>query len=283
MISYDLLADSSCDLDGTFLASLDVQCMNMTYLTPAGPKKNGDESTGTFYERLKNHERVTTAALNAEELFAAAEPSLKAGRDVLYLAFSSGLSSSFQVAVKAFEDLSAAYPGRTVKVVDTLSESAGYGLLLALAAEKRKQGESLDEVARWTENTRLSVAHWFTVDDLQYLKRGGRISGAAAVIGGVLDIKPVLKMDDAGHLAPVYKVRGRKNAVKALGEQCVKNALAGSPVFIAHGDCADDARTLKETLEKACISVNKICEIGPVIGAHTGPGTLAIFFMAKSR
>ena len=228
----------------------------------------------------------TTSQVNGEALREFVEPYLKSGTDVLYLAFSSSLSGTYNAARLVFEELREEYPDRSVRVVDTLGASMGEGLMVYLACRERDKGLSLDEVAKWVEDNRLKLAHWFTVDDLHHLKRGGRVSGAAAFFGTMLAIKPVLHVDDEGHLIPMEKVRGRRASLDALVEHMAKTGVdnAHQTVFISHGDCEADvnyvADRIRERFGTKEIYTNPI---GPVIGAHSGPGTVALFFLAKDR
>ena len=209
-----------------------------------------------------------------------------AGRDALVIAFSSGLSTTYQSAVIAGQDLQEKYPQRKVLVVDSLCASLGQGLLCWHAAQKRDQGMSLEELANWLQTHKLNLCHWFTVDDLKYLKRGGRISAAKALMGTMLNIKPVLHVDDEGHLVNVSTVRGRKASIRAMVEQMAQSALPGENDFISicHGDCYDDACALAEMVkEQLGVKEVFIGYTGAVIGSHSGPGTLALFFLGQYR
>ena len=214
------------------------------------------------------------------------EAALQAGKDVLVLAFSSGLSTTYQSAVIASQDLKEKYPQRSIRVVDTRSASLGQGLLVWYACQKRDEGMTLDQLADWVEETKYRLCHWFTVDDLMYLKRGGRVSAATAIVGTMLGIKPVLHMDDEGHLINVGKVRGRKASIEALAEKLGQLGLPGQnkKVFICHGDCLEDAKQL-EAIVKEQYGVEEafIGYTGAVIGSHSGPGTLALFFLGEKR
>ena len=202
------------------------------------------------------------------------------------LAFSSGLSTTYQSARIAAEELLEAYPDRMIRVVDTLSASLGQGLLVWYTCRKRDEGLSLDETADWVEENKLHLCHWFTVDDLFFLKRGGRISGATAVMGTMLNIKPVLHMDDEGHLISMGKARGRKAAIQALAEKTreLGEGYDNATMFISHGDCREDAEYLAGLLKKKYGVKNVyVSYVGAVIGSHSGPGTLALFFMGRHR
>ena len=202
------------------------------------------------------------------------------------LTFSSGLSTTHQSAVIAATELAEKYPDRKIRVVDTLCASLGQGLLVWHACKKRDEGMGLDELADWCEEAKKNVAMWFTVDDLMFLKRGGRVSAATALVGTMLQIKPVLHVDDEGHLINVAKARGRKAAIEALDKKVGETGLPGEndTVFISHGDCLEDAQLLEKILqEKYGVKSAFIYYVGAVIGSHSGPGTLALFFMGSKR
>ena len=229
---------------------------------------------------------ATTSAINPTGWEDAIEPILAAGRNALVITFSSGLSTTYQSAVIAAEELQAKYPERTVRVVDSLCASLGQGLLVWYACQKRDAGMSLDELTDWLEENKFRLCHWFTVDDLMYLKRGGRVSAATALVGTMLQIKPVLHVDDEGHLINVAKARGRKASIEALAKKLGELGLPGenSTVFISHGDCIEDAKLLETMLkERYGVQEAVIGYVGAVIGSHSGPGTLALFFLGSHR
>ena len=229
---------------------------------------------------------LSTNAVNVAQYVEALEPLLQAGKDVLVLAFSSGLSTTYNSSRLAVEELSAKYPERKLYTVDTLCASLGQGLLVWYAARERDRGHSIEEVRDWIEEHRLNICHQFTVDDLHFLKRGGRISAATAVVGTMLQIKPVLHVDDEGHLINIGKARGRQAALKALVDKMEQTALdSGSlTVFISHGDCLEDAQTVAEMVKKRFgVEDVYINYVGPVIGAHSGPGTVALFYAGTER
>ncbi|MBQ7231558.1 MAG: DegV family protein, partial [Oscillospiraceae bacterium] len=199
------------------------------------------------------------------------------------ICFSSGLSTTYQSAVIAADELREAYPDRKINVVDSLCAALGQGLLVWHACRKRDAGESLEDVAAWVEANKLNVCHWVTVDDLFHLKRGGRVSATTALVGSMLNIKPIIKVDDNGKLLNVAKARGRKAAMDTLAKK-VGEASDKDTVFIAHGDCLADAEALAETIKaKHGVKNVHIGYVGAVIGAHTGPGVLVVFFMGQKR
>lgn len=239
-----------------------------------------------FYERLRSGDMATTSAVNVAQYTEALEPLLQAGQDVLILAFSSGLSTTYNSSLIAVKELQAKYPDRKLFTVDTLCASLGQGLLVWYAAQARARGGSIEEVRDWIEEHKLNLCHQFTVDDLYFLKRGGRISSATALVGSMLHIKPVLHVDNEGHLINTGKVRGRQAALKALVDRMEHTAIdSGSlTVFISHGDCLEDAQMVADMVKKRFgVQEVYINYVGPVIGAHSGPGTLALFYMGTDR
>lgn len=288
--NYVIVTDSSCDLPAELAQELELAVLPLT-LTLGGKEYanylDGREiGFSEFYGRIRQGEVAVTAAANLEGYLSIMEPILQAGKDILLLVFSSGLSSTYQVSLLAAEELSQKYPQRKILPVDTLCASMGQGLLVYLAARKRQGGASIEEVRDWTETRKLSICHQFTVDDLHFLKRGGRISGATALMGTMLNIKPVLHVDDTGRLVNIGKARGRQAALKALMDKMEQTAIDphSQTVFISHGDCPEDAQTLAQMVrERFGVREIVINYIGPVIGAHSGPGTLALFYIGTER
>ena len=286
--NYIIMADCACDISAELCEKWNVRSVPMEFTFEGDDKAyvNGDMTSSEFYNKMRNGESPSTTAVNVDiyrELF---EEEAKQGHDVLHLAFSSGLSATCNFATMAAKEIMEKYPDVKISVVDSLSASAGYGLLLYLLTKKREDGASMDEAVQYALETRMHLCHWFTVDDLVYLKRGGRISASAAFVGGILGIKPVLHMDNEGHLINMLKVRGRKASLKAILDKY--DELAQTPregtVFISHGDCIDDAKELDDMLfEKYGVRAEIITHIGPIIGSHSGPGTIAFFFVGKER
>lgn len=287
MNPYIIYTDSACDISPALLEEWGVKRCDLSFQFDGEEKvyTNFELTPAEFYQRMRDGGVAKTSAVNSETFRTLFEEELKNGYDVLYIGFSSGLSTTYNCARMAAAELEEAYAGHRVCAVDTLAASAGFGMLLYLAVREKEKGASLDEVARFVEDQRVHQCHWFTVDDLVYLKRGGRISPAVALLGGVLGIKPVLHMDDEGHLISRFKVRGRKAALKALADKYGELAVDHEgPVFISHGDCEEDAALLANMLkENYGISVELTVNVGPVIGAHSGPGTMALFFIGKER
>ena len=286
-MSYRIVTDSCCDFPLKMYDDLKLS------MIPLSLNYQGTEHTDLsekflkrLYDGLRAGKAATTSAVNPDGWSSILEPILAGGEDALVLAFSSGLSTTYQSAVIAAGELQEKYPSRSVKVVDTLAASMGQGLLVWYACQKRDAGASLEEVTAWCEENKQKLCHWFTVDDLMYLKRGGRVSAATALLGTMLQIKPVLHVDDEGHLVNVSKARGRKAAIEALAKKTAELGLPGEndTMFISHGDCIEDALYLESLLkEKYGVKTVITSYVGAVIGSHSGPGTLALFFLGKHR
>ena len=290
MSDFVILTDSSADLGEEMVRKLDVQVVPLGFVLDGQAyhdyPDNRDMDPHAFYERLRKGDAATTNAVNTAQYTEALEPLLQAGRDVLVLAFSSGLSATYQSSVIAVEELRAKYPERKLYTVDTLCASLGQGLLVWYAAQLRERGRSIKEVQDWVEEHKLNLCHQFTVDDLYFLKRGGRVSAATALVGSMLHIKPVLHVDSEGHLINIGKVRGRQASLKALVDRMEETAIdPGSlTVFISHGDCLEDAQTVERMVrDRFGVQEIYINYVGPVIGAHSGPGTVALFYMGTDR
>ena len=287
MATYQIITDSGSDLPGTMLQELNVRRASLSVLFRGESRPDSvDEGITDLYNALRDGEISTTSAINPEGWASVIEPTLQEGLDVLVLAFSSGLSTTYQSAVIAANELMEEYPERKIYVVDTLCASLGQGLLVWYACRKRDAGLTLEALRNWVEEAKFNLCHWFTVDDLMFLKRGGRVSAATALVGTMLQIKPVLHVDNEGHLINVSKVRGRKASIEALAAK-VGQLGAGfdnETMFISHGDCIEDAEYLANILkEKYGVKHVHINHVGAVIGSHSGPGTLALFFMGKNR
>lgn len=290
MRDYVILTDSCCDLTAEMAAELGVEVLPLSLQMGGSVYYNyldgRDIGFQDFYARIRSGELATTSAANVGEVEEAMRAILKTGKDILSISFSSALSTTFQSTVIAAEELRSEFPEAKILTVDSLCASLGQGLFVYLCAQEQKKGKTIEEVKAYAEEIRPHLCHWFTVDDLVYLKRGGRISAATAFVGNTLGFKPVLHMDDAGHLINMFKVRGRKASLNAMADKYGELALdkAGGTVFISHGDCRADADTLAAILkERYGASVKEIVVVGPVIGAHSGPGTLALFFLGEHR
>ena len=289
MRDYVIFTDSACDIKPELLEEWGVPYRSLTFRFDGEEKEysNDDMSVAEFYDKMRVGGVAKTAAVNAEafaEMFE--EEALKLGKDVLYIGFSSGLSTTYNSARIASVELQEKYPEAKIVVVDSLSASAGEGLMVYLTLEQKKNGATIEEAEAFARNLVGRMGIWFTVDDLVYLKRGGRVSPTAAFVGNLLGIKPVLYMDNEGHLIPVSKVRGRRNAIVSMADKYTEKAVdkENGSVFISHGDCESDAKLLADIIkERHGVEVKIITDVGPVIGAHSGPGTLALFFVADAR
>ena len=239
-----------------------------------------------FYQALRQGASVSTSQCTVENFLIAFSRRLEEGRDVVYIGFSSGLSGNYQAACLAANELREQYPDRQLFCLDSLCAAGGHGLLVRTAQEKRKAGWTAEQTARWVEENKKKVIHWFTVDDLFYLQRGGRVSKTAAVVGSLVGIKPILFVDDAGKLIPHSKVRGRRQSLIALAKNMEKDIVKPETqvVRISHGDCLEDAQFLRDYLLKnSKVQGVEIDTLNTVIGAHSGPGTVALFFFGKQR
>lgn len=292
MSDFKIITDSTADLPEEYLKQHDIDCLNLCYMI--GGETYGGE-TGKelpwkeFYAMMRDGEMPTTAQINPEEAKEHFKACIEAGhKRLLYLAFSSGLSGTYNSGRIAAEEIKEEYPDCEIIVIDTLCASLGEGLLVYYAVKLKEEGKSMEEVAAWVEEHKLNLVHVFTVDDLNHLHRGGRVSKAVAIIGTLVSIKPVLHVDDEGHLTSVDKVRGRKksllqlvdNMEKQMGSYADKNDI----FFISHGDALEDAEFVAEEIKKRfgikeCI----INRVGPTIGAHAGPGVIALFFWGDVR
>ena len=287
-MSYRIITDSCCDFTDEMCAQLGITYTPLMVTYNGQTHSNFSEETAikAFYNELRSGAMATTSAVNPEGWADVMKPVLEAGEDVLVIAFSSGLSTTYQSAVIAAQELQEVYPDRKIQVVDSLCAALGQGLLIWYACQKRDEGMSLEELTAWVEENKLHICHWVTVDDLSHLKRGGRISATTALVGTMLNIKPIIHVNDEGKLINVAKVRGRKTAIEYLANKLgeLGEGYANETCFVVHGDCAEDAEVLANILKKDHGVKNvHIGYLGPVIGAHTGPGVLAVFFMGKNR
>ena len=286
-MNFQIITDSCCDFPTPMYKTLGLTFVPLTveFRGKTSDDRN-DDSLKDMYQGLRAGEAAKTSAVNPSRWSQVMEDALAAGKDILVLAFSSGLSTTYQSAAIAAGELKEKYPERKIQVIDTLCASMGQGLLVWYACKKRDEGQSLEEVAQWVLDNRLHLCHWFTVDDLMYLKRGGRISAATALVGTMLQIKPLLHVDDEGHLINMGKVRGRKAAIDAMVRKAQELGAGyeNSTMFISHGDCLADAEYLSRQLKETCgVKDVVISYVGAVIGSHSGPGTLALFFLGEHR
>lgn len=290
-MGFEIVTDSSSNLLEDMIDDFGLHILPLTFMIDGEQYQSYLKGERTdlkqFYTMMREGKVITTSLPNladSEKLF---RKLLEDGRDILYLGFSSGLSGTYEAIDLLLKDLKAEFPDRTIRSVETLAASGGEGLLVYYAVQKKREGLGIDEIADWVKENRLHLAHWFTVDDLMFLFRGGRVSKTSAWAGTMLNIKPVMHVDDEGHLIPMEKVRGRKKSLNALVDHMRKSAIepiSEQVVFITHGDCIEDAEYVAgKVREEFGVSDVYINYVDPVIGAHSGPGTMALFFLADKR
>ena len=288
MDKFVILTDSSCDISYDTVKSWGADYSHLTFrFNDSNTEYTGATmDTKEFYDKMREGGVAKTSAINPDGFMSLFEGYLNDGIDILYLGFSSGLSTTYRSGVIAANSLMEKYPERKILCVDTLCASAGQGLLLKMAIDKKESGATIEETRDYIESKKMNICHWFTVDDLVYLKRGGRVSATTAFVGNMLGIKPVMHVDNEGHLVNVSKVRGRRTAIlemaKKYGELHLEDDV--EYIYISHGDCLADAEFLAKSIEENYGKKTQIITfVGPVIGAHSGPGTLALFFVGKER
>ena len=290
MRDYIVMTDSCCDLTDQMARELELEVLPLTMHMDGENYPNDLAGTAIsnqeFYKRIRAGKIATTSAVNVGQFQDAMRRVLESGKDIVCICFSSALSTTYQSAVIAAEDLRQEFPEAEIHVVDSLSASLGQGLLLYLAVEQKRKGLTAAELAKWVEDNRLTVCHWFTVDDLNFLKRGGRVSATTALLGTMLSIKPIMHTSDEGKLVPVSKARGRKAAIAALLDKIETLGIhpENQTMFICHADCEEDAKAVAQTIkDRFGTPTVHINYIGPVIGSHTGPNTMGIFFVGTQR
>ena len=291
MNPYVIMTDTTADLPESYIQEHQLSILSLSY-TIEGKTYDRENPLDVreFYAKMRDGSMPTTSQVNPEQAKAAFTACLKEGKDVLYIAFSSGLSGTCGSGMVAAQEIQeeGEYPGQKIVVIDSLSASLGEGLLVHKAVMLKEAGKSMEEVADWVEKNKLHLCHNFTVDDLFHLHRGGRVSKATAILGTMINIKPVLHVDDEGHLIAIGKVRGRKKSLSALVDRMAEQIKGyedqNDVVFISHGDCMEDAEYVKKLVqERFGIEKFVINHVGPTIGAHSGPGTVALFFMGNPR
>lgn len=290
-MDFEIVTDSSSNLVEEMIDDFGLHVLPLTFMVDGEEYQSYLKGQHTdlkqFYTMMREGKVITTSLPNLAESEALMRGLLEQGRDILYLGFSSGLSGTFEATELLMRDLAAEFPERTLLAVDTLAASGGEGLLVWHAVQLARAGAPIGEVRDWVEENKLHLAHWFTVDDLMFLFRGGRVSKTAAWAGTMLNIKPVMHVDDEGHLIPLEKVRGRKKSLNALVDHMEKSAVQPidqQMVFITHGDCLEEAEYVAEQVkERFGVKEVVINYVDPVIGAHSGPGTMALFFLADKR
>lgn len=290
-MNFEIVTDSSSNLLDETIGRFGLHILPLTFMIDGQQRQSfvkGEKSDlKQFYTMMREGKVITTSLPNMSDSEILLRSLLEAGRDILYLGFSSGLSGTYQAIALLLDNLAAEFPERRVMHVDTLAASGGEGLLVYKAAQMAQAGASIEETRQWVEDNKLKLAHWFTVDDLMFLFRGGRVTRTSAWAGTLLNIKPVMHVDNDGHLIPLEKVMGRKKSILGMLKHMEKTADAPineQTVFITHGDCLEDAEFLRDKIaEKFGVTDIHINYVDPVIGAHSGPGTLALFFMASHR
>ena len=285
---FIISTDTSCDLPFDYIDENGINLLALGYTMDDKTYFGDDRAVDVheFYEKMRGGKMPVTMQVNPEQAEQSFEAIVRSGKDVLHLAFSSGLSGtcdSTRIGAASVRDRN---PSARIVVVDTLAASMGQGLLVHYAVKMKREGKSLTEIVTWLEDNRDHLVHYFTVEDLNHLHRGGRVSKAAAVVGTALGIKPLLFVDESGRLVPMGKVRGRKQSMQALIER-MGPKLEGwenETVFISHGDCLEEARYCAEEIQKRySIKNSLINHVGAVIGTHSGPGTIAIFFLGRDK
>lgn len=292
-MDFEIVTDSCCNLLEDMIDDFGIHVLPLTFMVDGEDEvyqsylKGERTDLKQFYTMMREGKVFKTSLPNLAESEALFRELLGSGKDVIYLAFSSGLSGIYQALSLMASQLREEFPERKLYVVDTLAASGGQGLLVWYAVQHARAGETIDQVRDWVEENKLHLAHWFTVDDLMFLFRGGRVSKTAAWAGTLLNIKPVLHVDDEGHLIPMEKVRGRKKSLNAVIDHMEKSAITPideQMVFITHGDCIEDAEYVAaQVKERFGVKEVVINYVDPVIGAHSGPGTMALFFLADRR
>lgn len=289
-MSYKIITDSCANLTDKQIEDYGIEIISLKYYIEGKEYESyiKDEKTdyAETYRLLREKAMITTSLVSRDDCDNAIIPILESGEDVLVISFSSGLSGTYQNVKLAAEDYKEMYPDRKVIVVDSLCASLGEGMAVHYAVKLKNEGKTMEEVADWLENNKLSICHIFTIDDLFFLKRGGRLSGTSAVFGTLLGIKPLLHMADDGKLYVTGKARGRaatlEHLINSVGEKGID--VQKQDIFITHGDCEEEARYIESEVKKRYGVRNVVVNmIDPVIGAHSGPGTLAIFFIGKER
>ena len=288
MKDYVIVTDTACDISQEILQQWGVQEIDLTFRFEKDnvERKGREMPIKEFYDCMREGGVAKTAAINPDVFIESFENILAEGKDILYIGFSSGLSSTFNSSQIAANELQEKYSDRKIVVIDSLCASAGQGLCVYLAVQKRDSGASFEELAEYLEDIKLNICHWFTVDDLVYLKRGGRVSATTAFVGTVLSIKPVMHVDNEGKLIPISKCSGRKASLSALADRYgeLRDKSKSGTVFISHSDALEDAEYLRDLLKSRYgTEVEIITDIGPIIGAHSGPGTMALFFVGTER
>jgi DegV family protein with EDD domain len=287
---YIIVTDATCDLPVEILRDSDIEVIPMEFIMEDKVYSHyPDErqmAVSEFYNHLKMGRMSTTTQINYNKYKTVFTDILKQGKDVLYICFSSGLSGTYNGSRLVIDDLKEEFPDREIISVDSLSASIGEGLLVYLAALKKQEGFSIDRLKHWIETKRFEICHWFAVDDLEHLRRGGRINAVQASVGSILDLKPILSVDREGKLVTAAKIRGKKKSYRYLIQKLMEDGekVENETILIGHANCVEDAKNLQQLLlEENLAGKAVICNIGPIIGSHTGAGMLAVTFVGRSR
>lgn len=284
-----IFTDSCCDLPISFISenNIEVMYLRVNLRGEEIPDDLGKSiASKDFYKFIREGEMPTTSQANVNDFEEAFRKFTKDGYSIIYIGFSSALSGCVNSARLAKDIVIEEVKDADITIIDTKSASMGLGLIVYYASNMLKEGKSKEEIVSWIEENKLKVNHWFTVDDLNHLKRGGRVSSTAAVVGTMLNIKPILHVNNEGKLIPLLKVKGRKKSIKVLQEKLKERIVNPEEqvIFISHGDCLEDAEYLRELILKD-VNVKEIIinNIGPAVGSHSGPGTIALFFIGNDR
>ena len=289
-MGYKIVTDSCANLTEAQIEEYGVEIISLKYYVEDTPYesyiKGQKIDYSEAYSILRQKGKITTSLANRDDCDQVILPILESGEDVLVLAFSSGLSGTCQNIINSAEDYREMFPERKIIVVDTLSASMGEGLLVHYAVQLKNQGKTMEEVAEWVEDNKLNLIHTFTLDDLFFLKRGGRLSGTSAIVGSLMNIKPLMHVANDGKLYVTGKARGRKAAIKHLVDSVGERGIdvENQDIYIVHGDCEEEAKIIGEEVKRQYNVKNVVYNcLDPVIVSHSGPGTLAIFFIGKER
>ena len=286
MADYTVFTDSSCDMGSDVLKEWGVKYESLTFKFDDSEQEytNDDMSCEDFYNEMRKGRIAKTSAINMQTFYDSFKEELDAGKDIIYIGMSTGISNTANAASIAADELKSEYPDRKIITIDTLTTTSAQGMLIDHVCQMKKEGKTIEEAAEYVYANMQKACVWFIVDDLIYLKRGGRISATAAFAGGVLQLKPVLRVTSDGKLENMQKVRGRSQSIKALEKIFTQNAIDKSTYFICHGSCLEDAKTLENLIYESCgYKAKYITEMSPVIGAHAGPGVIVLSFMANER
>ena len=287
---FEIITDSTANWPEEMIDQYQIQVLSLAFIVDGkeykGYEKGKTTDLAQFYGMMREKKEISTSLANSQDAYDLVKPLLNEGKDVLYIGFSSGLSSTYQAVTAALDELQTEYPNQKVLWVDSLAAALGEGLFLKYVVDQREAGKSIDETYQWAIDNRLNIVHAFTVDDLFFLKRGGRVSATTAIIGTALNVKPVLHVDNEGHLIPLNNVRGRKKSLEGLVKIMEEKAIdpANQTIYISHGDCQKDAEYVADKVrERMGVKDILIRVLDPVIGAHSGPGTVALFFFGNER